>query len=635
MTLCERESGGNLLCIRLSALGDVVHCMNALTLLRRNRPAAHITWIVENSAAGLLENHPYIDDLIPIPRVDWGSAIKDPWRWAEVVPEVTELAAGLRRAKFDVSIDFQSSLKSSWLVAAAGAPVRVGFAPPISRELNHLFQNRLVTVPARDCHRVQRNLALLSPFGISGEYSPAVLPCATEHKEVAENIWDALKRPLIVIHPGASQFAKFKRWIPECYGELACRLVRELDAAVLVSFGPGEEALARRVVVSSRHEARLVPRLSHLQQLTGLLNKADLFIGGDTGPMHLASALGTPVVALFGPKDPLGTGPFDCPSEVVTAGVPCSPCTKRECPDPLCMSAITTGQVFRAARRLLSGKPGPTVNVSLSSEKPFFCDFRIGNWSGKAHVSLSRAEFYRSLSMSVVQGESDKANLMSETSKSENYNFSFSGAEFERPGGGVLSRVKSDCFGRKGGWWYLARGKGLKRYWKSAVKIYNQNLYCILPICWMVCSDFSNHEEVMLFEVTPEADVWFFSKINSPHEPRMLEKLGGTIRNFHQKGFHYRHIYTHDIAISEQQKLVMRNLEKVRALRLPPFIREIYQGRELRPLYKELKGVCSPDNFIRYFLLNYCRGYLKDIVSKRLLARNIHPELDIPELLSR
>ena len=116
MTLCDRETGGRILCVRLSALGDVVHCMNALTLLRESRPSAKITWIVEDRTAGVIENHPYIDELISIPRLEWGQGLKTPWRWIEVFPEIISFISYLRKTPFNISIDFQSSLKSSWII---------------------------------------------------------------------------------------------------------------------------------------------------------------------------------------------------------------------------------------------------------------------------------------------------------------------------------------------------------------------------------------------------------------------------------------------------------------------------------------------------------------------------------------
>ncbi len=628
MTLCDQETGGNILCIRLSALGDVVHCMNALTLLREHRPAAHITWIVEERTAGLIENHPYIDDLVTIPRMDWGQALKDPWRWSEVWPEIAGLTSGLRRRKFDASIDFQSSLKSSWLLTAAGAPIRIGFSAPTAREFNHLFQNRLVTAPSRGIHRIERYLALLSGAGLPTEYAPAFLPCAPPHRQVAEKICSELKRPLVVIHPGASAFAEFKRWLPERYGELALKLIREAGASVLVTFGPGEESLAHRVIAASKHEARLSPRLPHLQQLTGLLNIADLFIGGDTGPMHIASALNTPVVALFGPKDPRGTGPFGGPAEIVSARVPCSPCSRRECPDPVCMGKIGTEQVYRAACRLLNGSANPrsAAGEMQTISKPFYCDFELGNWSGKLHSAFSCPEFYRFLSMIGVQEDSFPEDGQKTRAQCRSHSFAETEIAFKQNGRSRRMHMLFNRSRRKGG----KRNHALKRYWRTAVKMYDRGVPCIIPVCWMQQNGSGTNLEVLIFDGSRPAAEGPFSRDPAPSAPGLLPPIASALRQFHKSGFHHKRLAARNIAMPGGTKPAFRSLEKVWTLRLPPFVRELCWGRELRPFYRELKEHFHPRDFSRYFLKPYCKNHLEVNWRRRVLARTIHPELDRP-----
>jgi len=265
-------------------------------------------------------------------------------------------------------LDFQSSLKSSWLVAASGARVRVGFAPPVGRERSHLFHNSRVRVPRRGIHRIERALALLTPLGITPQYVDAVLPCVEEQVRAAEAAWAGVARPRVVIHPGTSRFGEFKRWMPERFAELAARLVQERQADVLVTWGPGECELAQYVASKAGEGVKLAPELAHLQQLVGVLRQAELFIGSDTGPMHVASALKVPVVALFGPKDEVQTGPYSTRSEVVTAPVGCRPCTRRRCEDPQCMGHISVAQVFEAACRLLDG--GGEVRASRGLHGP-------------------------------------------------------------------------------------------------------------------------------------------------------------------------------------------------------------------------------------------------------------------------
>lgn len=348
-------NGERILCIRLSGLGDVVHCLNALSVLRRHRPDAEIAWAVEDGLADLLTGHPHVNELIVIPRTRWGPLLRSPWGGAAALQEAGRIARRLRARHFDVSLDFQSSLKSTWVVAAAAARLRVGYARPVSRELNHLVQNRLVSVPKEGIHRIERHLALLGPLGISAGFAPAEVAQAEELPEAVEGVLQEVARPLIVIHPGTSEFASFKRWPEERYVELTNRLVLGCGAGVVVTWGPGQGESAERIVAQASGRAALCPELGGLRQLATVLARAQLFIGGDTGPMHLASALGVPVVALFGPKDPVQTGPYCSRSAVVTAEVECRPCTRRRCADARCMSDITVDSVFEAVCHVLDG----------------------------------------------------------------------------------------------------------------------------------------------------------------------------------------------------------------------------------------------------------------------------------------
>lgn len=352
-----RTSPDRILCIRLSGLGDVVHAMNALSVLRKALPDAFIAWALEERFAGLLQGHPYIDELVSVPRGQWTAVLRNPLRWLVLTPELRELRRRLRAFHFNVSLDFQSSLKSVWLVWWAAAGLRIGFARPVNRELNWLFQNHRVKAPAA-MHRIERDLALLKPLGIRGLYADAVLPVSDG---AAGYIGQALDGrltggPLVVIHPGTSAFASFKRWSPDRYAALADRLVAERGADVLVTYGPDERGVAESVVGRMSARGQLSPPTPDLQQMTALLARAALFVGSDTGPMHVASALGVPVVALFGPKDPVQTGPYGSRAAVVTGRAHCRPCSRRGCRRVECMQTIMVDDVFRAAEAVLDGR---------------------------------------------------------------------------------------------------------------------------------------------------------------------------------------------------------------------------------------------------------------------------------------
>ena len=398
MTICERHSGGRILCIRLSGLGDVVHALNALTLLRRERPDAHVAWLVEERFAGLLRGHPYIDELLVAPRRGWGAMLRNPLEWRGLAPELYGFAKRLRGARYDVSVDFQSSLKSALYVAAAWAPMRVGFDLGVSRELNWTLQNERVRAPRRGVHRIERDIALLAPLGIRSRYAEPLLPVgAAARAAAARGLEGRLGGgPLVIIHPGTSRFAAFKRWAPERYARVADGLIERRGADVVVTCGPEDRDVAAVVTQSMRRAALDLPPTRDLQELAALLARADLFIGSDTGPLHVASALGVPAVALFGPKDPDQTGPYCSRSVVVTGSVPCRPCSRRRCPDPRCMSGIHAGRVLAAALRVLDGGGEQRGRHGLI-RKPFTRQFALGGWRGRIATAYSYPEFYTRL----------------------------------------------------------------------------------------------------------------------------------------------------------------------------------------------------------------------------------------------
>ena len=585
MTICEPQSGGEILCIRLSGLGDVVHTMNALSLLREHRPNARVTWVVEERFADLLENHPYVDELLTIPRHSWGRLLKNPLHWGQVVPEMANLVLHLRRHEFDVSLDFQSSLKSAWLVSAAGAELRVGFSRPVSRELNHLMQDEVVRVPEEGCHRIERNLALLGALGIPTRYEEPLLPCEREYAQTVEWVCEDLPRPLVLMHPGTSEFASFKRWVPERYGEVAERLMDEWGAGVLVTFGPGEEALAHRLVASSAHRAVLAPRLAHLQQLTYLLGEADLFIGSDTGPMHLASALGVPVVALFGPKDPLGTGPYCSRSEVVFAPVDCRPCTRRECDDPRCMTEISAEQVFAAADRLLEGGGSRRAEEGDVIRGPFAVGFRLGRWRGEVATSYSEPAFFRALS-TLASGGGGGDGVVEPS-------LEYDGCCGKRLLVRSAARPKLPREGPR----EMLRGSGLYNYWRRAVEMRWAGLPVPYPVCYLAGG---GREYLVVEEFGGGREI---AGAASGTDGKSLQReVADLLCRMHGAGFYHRALdRAGSLLEGPEGGLRIDNLEATRHLWLPPVLREVAGGWDVRKLLGVLSRRAPVDALVRRY----------------------------------
>ena len=161
-----------------------------------------------------------------------------------------------------------------------------------------------------------------------------------------------------ILHPGTSAFGAFKRWPAERFGRLAARLRAETGLIPLITWGPGEQDLADRAAQASGGSAVISPRTRTIQDLAALIAGGSLFVAADSGPLHIANCLGVPCVALFGPKDPALYGPYFQPSVTVRRDIDCSPCGRRSCPDPVCMTGLEVDTVLKAALDLLSACAG-------------------------------------------------------------------------------------------------------------------------------------------------------------------------------------------------------------------------------------------------------------------------------------
>lgn len=338
--------GRNILVVRLSAIGDVINTLPAVAAIRSAEPEARIGFVVEDKAKDVVIGHPDIDEVFVFPKKRWRRAIKSPWGLFQALREVRAHIASIRASRFDVAIDFQGTLKGalhSWL---SGAKTRIGFARGHAYECNHLFSNVRVVPATRRLHRVEKFLSLLEPLGIARREGSYRLP----ENRVSQGKVDAFVSSIggngfLVFHPGTSDFAPEKRWAPDRYGELARRVANELGLAVVVTWGPGEERLAAEVVRASGGQAVASPRTDSILMVAELLRRAKLYVGGDTGPMHLAAACGTPCVALFGPKDPAIYRPYGPGHVVISKGVPSS------------MDEIGVEEVFEAIRTQLGLRP--------------------------------------------------------------------------------------------------------------------------------------------------------------------------------------------------------------------------------------------------------------------------------------
>lgn len=316
--LAKIERGGEglkLLVLRLGALGDILRTLPAVRLVRSGLPRAEICWVAFDSWAGFLERHPDLDGVLAVPRtirVGLG-------RPAQPGRAVAEFVRRIRGSGAEVVLDFHGDLKSGLIGLLSGARVRLGFSGPQQREGNRLFTTHRVAPLPRRTNRVERNLHLVRGLGLAvGPVPGAGLPLAVAEREFAREVARTLAgkgRPYAVLAAGASRRQHYKKPPPRLLAAAAQALAREAVVPLLVH-GPGEQDDARAVLLEAGGVLRLAP-LMDLGQLAALLSEAILFVGGDSGPMHLACAVGCPVVALYGPTDPLVNSPWGVPARLV------------------------------------------------------------------------------------------------------------------------------------------------------------------------------------------------------------------------------------------------------------------------------------------------------------------------------
>jgi len=346
-----------ILIVRLGALGDVVHVLPALEALRRALPRARIHWAVETASASLLEGHPDLEGIHVIPRKEWHRSFRRPASWADILKSAEGVFRKLRANAFDLALDFQGNLRSAIVSVLSGAPVRVGFGKGANKEYSHLFYtHRVVPADAR-LHKAAKNLRLLEALGVSADVLPAPrLPDAGLPDSVRETLAECT-RPLVVIHAGVSPFGALKAYPTRAFAKVGRLFSEGTGGSVLFSYGPGEKEGAEALARESGPRARPAPECRTLPELAALLREADAFLGVDTGPTQLAGAARVPVVALFGPKDPVVYRPLGERVRVLASrdpGLDCIPCNGRSCPradeqgfSP-CMTALDPEEVVGA-----------------------------------------------------------------------------------------------------------------------------------------------------------------------------------------------------------------------------------------------------------------------------------------------
>ena len=352
-----------ILIVKLSAIGDVVHTLAVLDVIHQGFPLAKIDWVVEESAAGIIAGHPVIRRVIISKRKSWRQQLLKDRQYRKVFREISSFAGELRRIRYDCVIDFQGLLKSGILTGLARGARKVGMAG--AREGASLFLKEPPVRVNYHQHAIDRYLEVASYLGCEWErwsnripVSPADLQSVDELLAVHGFKGEAL----VAINPMAKW--KTKLWEERLFADLADRIMNELHCRVVFTGSGEDRPIIEKIISGMENIPWNSAGKTGLKELACLYDRCRVMVTTDTGPMHMAAAMGTPVVALFGPTSPVRTGPYGPGHRVVTSGADCSPCLKKSCENWTCMGNITVDSVFQAVKETFEREQQHEVIIS-------------------------------------------------------------------------------------------------------------------------------------------------------------------------------------------------------------------------------------------------------------------------------
>ena len=327
----------------------MIHTLPVAQLLKERFPYARITWVAEKSMAPLLNHHPSIDQLLLVDTKKWRKRIFSPNAWKEIY----SFLRYIRSQEFDVALDFQGLFKSAILARFTGAGRRIGMARSDRKEKwSSVLLNEFSRATAGKTHIIEKNLALLESIGIPSENRPLhfhIHPDEEAELYVEQELKKLEVDQFVLINPGGGWITKL--WDEDKFAQLIDLIYNDLHIPSLVLWGPGERHIADRIARKCITPA-MISFSTNLSELISLTRRSRLLVSGDSGPLHLASALGLPVVGLYGPTDPLRNGPWNPNDSACTIKYECSPCYLRVCPIGIqCMRKLEVPQVLDSVKK--------------------------------------------------------------------------------------------------------------------------------------------------------------------------------------------------------------------------------------------------------------------------------------------
>jgi heptosyltransferase II len=329
-------------------IGDSVMILPALKALRKGLSEAHISLLVKPWVSAVFENNPHIDEIIHYDDMHKGMIGK------------ANLSKALRREHFCSAILLQNAFDAAMLAFLAGIKERIGY----NRDGRRLLLTNAISVPREKSHQIYYYLNLLKEVGIKAEYSYPYIYLLLDERLQARTRIRGMKRPILGINPGAT-YGSAKRWFPERFADVATWFMADTSGSVIIFGGNSEIGIAdeiyKNIIPDFRKPDTLLNVAGHttLRELISLISECDAFLTNDSGPMHIAYAVGTPMAAIFGSTDPELTGPppgtESVNAVVIAPGTPCSPCFERSCKqnDMQCMYAVTSDDVYYGIKKVM------------------------------------------------------------------------------------------------------------------------------------------------------------------------------------------------------------------------------------------------------------------------------------------
>lgn len=340
-----------ILIIKPSSLGDIIHALPFLKAVKDTFQDASIDWVISKNLRGILEDNPLINELIVFD--------KDSWKSIKSIPktsrDISRLRKTLKSRNYDIVVDLQGLLRSGLISLSTPSPLRVGFAD--AREGSRFMYNRKVAVNGIT-HAVDKNLEIARAIGAAAERAEFPLSIDDKSRRKIKELLGDVKEYILIL-PSARWSSK--RWPPENFAAL----VSKLSIPCVISGSSADREICLKLIknITETGQTTKQPKIinlcgeTSLKELAALIEVARAVVSNDSGPMHIAAALKKPLVALFGPTDPSKTGPYGWQRnkdlKIIRTGVSCSPCFKKSCKEPLCMTEISAEMVLDKLRKYL------------------------------------------------------------------------------------------------------------------------------------------------------------------------------------------------------------------------------------------------------------------------------------------